>query len=153
MPVWLQWIVWIGAGVAAAAVIWTKFLRPASKFIARIEAMAPLLVDLTEQLKGSPQSFQILKEIIAQFRSDSGSSLRDVVDRLEKAAAENRESAKNLRIKAEVLEEGVAAVKELAKKDRAQAARLEQALIELTAKVDARQIQHDSEKREEAKNG
>ena len=152
MPAWLQWLVWVAGGITALAVIWTKFVRPTARFIARIEAMAPLLVELTEQLKGSPQSFQILKEIVAQFRSDSGSSLRDVVDRLEKAAGENKESARLLRIKAEVLEEGVAAVKELAKLDRAQATRLERALVELTTKVDARQSQHDTEKREEAKN-
>lgn len=144
MPPWLQWLVWIGGGVAAAGVIWTKFLRPASRLISRIEAMAPLLVELTEQLKGSPQSFTILKEIIAQFRSDSGSSLRDVVDRLE-------EGARLLRIKAEVLGEAVAAVKELARQDRAQATRLEQALLELTTKVDARQSQHDAERKEEGR--
>lgn len=147
MPEWLQWLVWIGGGVAAGGVIWTKFIRPASRFIARIEAMAPLLNELTDQLKGSPRSFEILKEIIAQFRTDSGSSLRDVVDRLEKAAKENRAAGDALKVEAEILRVNVAAVKALAVEDRASMAKLVVAVDLLSAKVDHRQTQHDSEKR------
>lgn len=149
MPTWLQWVVWIGGGVAAIAMIWTKFIRPASRFIARVEAMAPLLIELTDQLKGSPQSFQILREIIAQFRTDSGSSLRDVVDRLEKAADENRAAGDALKVEAEILKVNVAAVKALAVEDRAAMAKLVVAVDLMAAKVDHRQTQHDAEKRTE----
>lgn len=147
MPTWLQWLVWIAGGVTGAGIIWTKFIRPVSRFIARIEAMCPLLVELTDHLKGSPQSFQILKEVIAQFRTDSGSSLRDVVDRLEKAAKENRAAGDALKVEAEILRVNVAAVKALAVEDRAAMAKLVVAVDLLSAKVDHRQTQHDTERR------
>lgn len=145
MPTWLQWLVWIGGGIAAAAIIWTKALRPLFRLIAQMEEMVPLLVSLTEQLKDSPQAFEVLQAIIAQFRSDSGSSLRDVVDRLEKAAVENKEAAKAIRVKAEILEVGVEAVKQLSISDRAAFARMAVAVELLTSKVDHRQDQHDAE--------
>lgn len=150
MPAWLQWLVWIGGGVAALALIWSKFLRPLFRFIAKIEALAPLLSDLTEQLKGSPQGFQILKDIIAQFRTDGGSSLRDIVNRLEAAAIENRVSGEALKVEAEILKVNVAAVKALAVEDRATMAKLMVAVDLLGAKVDHRQDQHDAEKRRDA---
>lgn len=121
MPEWLQWILGAGAVIGALAVIWTKFLQPLGKLITYMHQMLPLLSTLTAQFKDDPDYLGVLSEIAAQFKADSGSTLRDVVNRLEASATESKDAAKELRIKAGVLEENVAIVKELASKDRAEA--------------------------------
>lgn len=121
MPEWLQWILGAGAVIGALAVIWTKFFQPLGKLITYMHQMLPLLSTLTAQFKDDPDYLGVLSEIAAQFKADSGSTLRDVVNRLEASATESKDAAKELRIKAGVLEENVAIVKELASKDRAEA--------------------------------
>lgn len=135
MPLWLQWILGTGAVIGALAVIWTKFLRPLGKLIAYMHQMLPLLSTLTEQFKDDPDYLSVLSEIAAQFKADSGSTLRDVVNRLEASATESKDAAKELRIKAGVLEENVAIVKELASKDRAEASHKLVVLDEVLARM------------------
>lgn len=77
----------IAGTIIALYVIVTKGILPAARAIAGAEKSVPLVRDLTEQLKDIPDSFKILKEIISQFRSNSGSTLKDAVDRIEEAAA------------------------------------------------------------------
>jgi hypothetical protein len=129
MPSWVQWLIGAAAVVTACGVLWTKAVRPMARLIAAADEMLPLLRDLTRYLKDSPDAFKILGEIVAEFRTDSGSSLRDVVNRLDRAAMENR-------IAAEVLAEKVEAVKILAREDRAGAARIVAMLELLVAKND-----------------
>jgi methyl-accepting chemotaxis protein len=129
MPSWVQWLIGAAAVVTAAGVLWTKAVRPMARLIAAADEMLPLLRDLTRYLKDSPDAFKILGEIVAEFRTDSGSSLRDVVNRLDRASMENR-------IAAEVLAEKVEAVKILAREDRAGAARIMAILEAMAAKND-----------------
>lgn len=129
MPTWMTILIGAAAVVTAVGVLWTKVLRPAGRAIGQAERMVPLLQDLTTQLADVPDSFAILKQIIAQFRTDSGSSLRDVVNRIEKAAIENQTAA-------QVLSVNLDATKRLAEQDRAQIARLLIVLDRVNAKVD-----------------
>jgi len=131
MPPWLQWLIGIGAGVGAAAMVWTKVIRPLDKIITYLKEVVPILTDLADHHKKNPVLLDVLAEIAAQFKSDSGSTLRDVVNRLEDAATKNQVAAKELAVKAEVLEVGVAAVKALAVTDRASAVHREGQLDEL----------------------
>lgn len=129
MPVWIQVLVALAAFVTAVGVLWTRVLRPVARGLAHAERMVPLLQELTEQLHDTPNSFAILKEIIAQFRTDSGSSLRDAINRIEAAANDNR-------VAAQVLSVNLEATKQLAAQDRSQIARLLVLLDRVNAKVD-----------------
>lgn len=129
MPEWAQIVGGMATLVVAVGILWTKVLRPGVRAAAAAEQILPLLRELAAQLSTSPNSFAILKEIIAQFRTDSGSSLRDAVDGLTAAATENK-------IAAEVLKVNVGAVKELAAQDRATIAHLLVLLDRLTVRVD-----------------
>ena len=62
---WVQYVLWAAAFVAAIAVIWAKVFRPMMNLVS---------------------AAAVLQEIVKQFRTDSGSSLRDVVNRLEESA-------------------------------------------------------------------
>lgn len=134
-PLWLQWIIGAGAVVGALAAIWTKGIKPLDKLIRDLHDQLELLAEMTAHHKLNPAMVEILAEIAAQFKSDSGSTLRDVVNRLETAATESKDAAKDLRVKAEVLEVGVAAVKALAVTDRQDAAHREVQLNEILTHV------------------
>lgn len=121
MPAWTQLILGIAALIVAVGVIWTKGIRPMVRFISKAEEMVPLLVKLNEALGKTPEAFEVLDEIVAQFRTDSGSSLKDQVNRLETAAERQETNAEHLKV-------GVASQKELAEDDRKQ---LRSLLVEL----------------------
>lgn len=140
MPSWLQYIVWAAAGVIAVGAIWTKLLRPLARLITYVQQILPLLHELTAQFKDSPNSFSVLEEIAQQFKTDSGSTLRDTVNRLENAANNAHIAAEALKVKAEILEVGVAAVKELSIIDRKEAAHRLVVLDSLVARFDALQV-------------
>lgn len=123
MPLWLQWILGAGAVIGALAVIWTKFVRPLSKLIVFLDQIMPMLSDLLARSKKDPDYLSVLAEIAAQFKTDSGSTLRDVINRLEQSSLKMQADAEDLRIKASVIKEEVAVVKELAKTDRAEASK------------------------------
>jgi methyl-accepting chemotaxis protein len=53
--------------------------------------------------KAVPEAFAALHEMSAQFRTDSGSSLRDVVNRLDRAAENSRAAAEDMKINVHVL--------------------------------------------------
>jgi hypothetical protein len=78
-------VVGIAAFVVAAGIIWTKLLRPAARLIVLGESLLPLLQNMVEHLGHTSEPFSVLNEIVAEFRTDSGSSLRDVVNRLEQS--------------------------------------------------------------------
>lgn len=130
MPLWLQIVLWVAAGLTACGVIWTKAIRPLVRFIAKAEEMIPLLKELNKVFRDTPNAFKVLDEIVAQFRTDSGSSLRDVVNRLDEAAKQNKAAGELLKI-------GVEAARQLAEQDRAQLQRLIILLDRVTVKVDA----------------
>jgi hypothetical protein len=125
LPVWAQIIAGVGIVVTAIAVIGTKVVLPMFRFARRVDEIVPLMTELTGTFKNSPESFEVLKQIVAQFRTDSGSSLRDVVNRLDAASVENVRSNELLRIAATT-------AKEMADRDRSQIDRLVLLLDRLT---------------------
>ena len=129
MPVWGQFILGAGAVVTAIGVLWSKVFRPGMRAASAAEEMLPLLKNLTAVFRDSPDAFAVLHDIAGQFRTDSGSSLRDVVNRLEASAIENRRAGDALKV-------GVEATRILAERDRAQLDRLIILLDRLTIRVD-----------------
>lgn len=124
MPAWTQYILGTAGLLIAVGVLWTKAIRPLGlfvyKFIKAQQEMLPLLQQLTEAFRDSPNAFKVLDEIVAQFRTDSGSSLRDVVNRIEDATKVASVVAKEAKLAAEELKIGVAATKQLTEMDRAE---------------------------------
>lgn len=122
MPVWTQYILGIAGLLIAIGVIWTKAIRPAARLVTLAEEMLPMAKELAAAFKGTPHAFEVLDEIVVQFRTDSGSSLRDVVNRLEQGTLQLRQGAET--------------VKELAEQDREHLQRLIILLDRLTIRVD-----------------
>ncbi len=129
MPIWLQYILWAAALVTAGAVLWTKLVRPIAKLISITTELLPLVQEFLVVFRDSPGSFKVLDDIASQFKTDSGSSLRDVVDRLDEAAKENRSAAEFLKI-------GVETQKQLAEQDRATLQRMLLFIDRLGVKVE-----------------
>lgn len=88
MPVAVQVILAAAAVVTSLGVLWRKFVHPAFRMAKAADDLVPLLRDFTVAFKDTPQVFLILNEIAQQFRTDSGTTLRDVVNRLEQALNE-----------------------------------------------------------------
>lgn len=120
MPHWAQWIVLASVLAIAVAAIWTKVLRPLSKLIVFLDQILPLLTALLAQSQKDPDYLAVLYEIAAQFKTDSGSTLRDIINELLASAKEAKKAAEDLRVEAGVIKEKVAIVKELASDDRAE---------------------------------
>ena len=144
MPEWAQLIMGVAAVITALGVLWTKVLRPGARLISTTEEMLPLLRKLTVTFRDTPESFAVLGEIAAQFKSDSGSSLRDVVNRLEEMATENKRlldiSATELRNSDETLKVGVETSKQLAALDRESHRQLMLVVDRLNIKIDELQV-------------
>lgn len=84
MTSWVGDVVAASAALTAAGVLWRTVFQPAYKLANLIAGLTPMLKELVIQFDDVKQPFHVLEQIIAQFRTDSGSSLRDVIDRLEK---------------------------------------------------------------------
>lgn len=147
IPDWLQITLWTAGGIAACTVIWKQLLHPLARLISYLQEALPLVRELTAQFKETPDSFSVLEEIAAQFKTDSGSTLRDIINNiqgsiesLKASAEESREAAKELRIKAQILDENLQVVKRLAATDREDAAhrlRLSEQLLTELKGIDA----------------
>lgn len=111
MPAWTQIVIGAAGLAIAFGILWSKVVLPAARLITDAQAMLPLLKDLP-----------ILREIIAEFRTDSGSSLRDVIDRIERQSLEAQAMAQALAVDAEV-------IRRLAETDRQQLATIVRAGI------------------------
>jgi len=136
MPTWMIIIIGCAALVTALGVLWSKVLRPAATLITEAERAIPVLRDVTATFSGDSNVFKVIREIAAQFRTDSGSSLRDVVNRLEEAAAASKVTDEQLRASTEALRVSAESTKELAREDRAHVAELLTLLQTLNGKVD-----------------
>lgn len=130
MPTWVQYIIYAAALVTAAGVIWKKVLRPMIRLVSAAEEMIPLLQELTAEFKDTPEAFKVLSEIADQFRTDSGSTLKDQVNRLEAAAERQEANAEHLKV-------GVEAQRLLAEQDRAELRALLVSLTKIDVKVEA----------------
>ena len=129
MPVWVQVVGAVTAIIALLVGLWSKVLRPGAGLISSTEEMLPLLRELTTVFRGNPGVFSVLNQIAGQFRTDSGSTLRDVVNRLEAAAVENRVSSESLKVES-------TAARMLSERDRGQIERLITNIDRLTIRVD-----------------
>lgn len=118
MPLWLTLIIGIGGGLSALAVVWRQVLRPGAKLIASMDEAVPLLKTAIDVFGNNWTALQVLGDIAKEFRTDSGSSLRDVVNRLEQAANSAVTAA-------EIAKTKVEAVRLLAVEDRASVKELE----------------------------
>lgn len=122
MPTWVQLIISAAAVVMAVGTLW-KVILPGAKMIAEWAVIMPVLRDLAKQFGGTPGALGVLREVAAQFRTDSGSSLRDVVNRLEDASQRIEGRAKTLELRDE--------------EDRTRAARLAAVVDALSAQIGA----------------
>jgi len=136
MPTWVYVIITAAAVITAVSVIWKKFLQPLIHFIGTIEKMVPVLITITEVFKDAPHAFNVLDEIQAQFRTDSGSSLLDIINRLEDAAKAAVREAEILATSVEATRYALAVDRELAIRDREKLRELLLRLDRLTVKVD-----------------
>lgn len=136
-PGWITYGATILGFVIALATAWRTVFNPMRKFANRAERMFPLLVELTETFQDTPHAFAVLDEIIAQFRTDSGSSLRDVVNRLEAMADANVRQSEHNAAAANALAVGVESSRQLAVRDREELARLLIQQDRSSAKIDA----------------
>lgn len=130
MPAWAQFVLAVSTVFVALAALWTKVLRPGMRAASAAEEMLPLLKEMTKVFRDSPDAFGVLHDIAAQFHSDGGASLRDVVNRLEASAIANHQAGEALKV-------GVESSRILAERDRQQLDRLIILLDRLTIRVDA----------------
>lgn len=89
MPVWLQ--VFVVAALSASVVLQLSILfdlrsRPNPAAEAVHAEILTLLRELSAVFREWPDAFGVLDEIVAQFRTNTGHSMRDLLDRLEQAA-------------------------------------------------------------------
>jgi len=129
MPTWLAIVIGTAAGLTAIATIWKTLIKPMAELIVLQQRAMPLLRDLTQVFATVPKPFDVLSDIISEFRTNGGSSLRDVVNRLDAAAAVNASAAEVLKIQVE-------ASRQLAVQDREAMARLTIMLDRLTINLD-----------------
>lgn len=140
LPAWAQIILGLAAVVTALGVLWTKVLKPGAKLISTTEEMLPLLRNLTIVFRNTPDSFAVLHDIAAQFRTNSGSSLRDLLNRVEATALESRAmletAARELRESDSILRVGVETARQLADQDRETNRQLMLQVDRLASKLD-----------------
>ena len=117
MPTWTQYVIGIAALVVASGVIWKKLIQPLAKLITMLTETMPVMEKLVFVFRDAPNAFKVLYSIQDQFKTDSGSSLRDAVNRIDAAAL-------SAGMAAEVLKVGVEARKLLDEQDRARIDRL-----------------------------
>jgi len=116
VPRLLQFILWTAAGISALGVIYYKGVRPLANFIAAVEEAVPVLKTISEKLN-DPNLVDVIVAMAKQFQTNSGSSLRDVVNRLEVASVEASHLSEILRVTME-------GSRQLQESERAQVARL-----------------------------
>lgn len=117
METWQKYILGAAGLILAIGVIWKQFLKPTLDFYVTAKEMVPLLKHLTKVFGDDPNALTVLEDIARQFKTDSGSSLKDQVNRLEVAAEKQEANAEHLKI-------GVETQKSLAQDDREQLRKL-----------------------------
>lgn len=98
MPVWVQWILAIGGIITVGSVAWAKVIRPMSQFITMSVKAMPLIVEFTETFEKTPYLLKVLQSIAGEFKPDSGTSLRDVINRIEDMTMAAKSAADELKV-------------------------------------------------------
>lgn len=93
MPDTAQWFITAAAVVTALGLLIKKVVIPGYRGVGAIEDALPVFREFTAIFKGNTDVFSVIRDIALQFRSDSGSSLRDAIDNLAKMAEANRINA------------------------------------------------------------
>jgi hypothetical protein len=134
------WLAVLGAGAAALIAVGIIFSRVRKMvkaivvFAADWHEMVPMVRNLTATFGGNPQALSVLNAIAREFQADSGSTLRDVVNRLETAAQDSKVAADALKV-------GVATAKELAQRDRDDYKDILRRLDRMADRVDAGNVE------------
>lgn len=134
IPIWGQYILGLAAILTAITVIWKYLLKPTLQFYGTAEKGVPLVRKLVETFESNPEAFDVLEQIAAQFRTDSGSSLKDQINRLEEAAIRQEAAAVKAEANADHLKIGVETQKQLAEDDRR---KLSELMIQLGVNANA----------------
>lgn len=121
MEAWQKYILGAAGLILASGVIWRQFIKPTLDFYVTAKQLVPLLKKMNDVFGGDPNALDVLYEIKSQFTTDSGSSLKDQINRLEAAAVKQELNAEHLKV-------GVASQEALARDDREQLRKL---LVEL----------------------
>lgn len=129
-------IIGFAALVTACGVVWVKVIKPLAKFITLAETMVPLLQSLNETFKNNPRAFEVLEQMVSQFRTNGGSSLLDIVNRIDSSTKANSEAAQVAALVADSLRVGVETVKQLAALDRERTQEMVLLLDRLKVKLD-----------------
>lgn len=143
MPNWLAIVLGTAAVLTAIGTVWAKLIKPTAELIVLQQNAIPLLRVLVRVFGSDPGRLDVLDEMAGQFRTNGGSSLRDVVNRLDAAAGVNAAAAEVLRIQVE-------ASRLLSVQDREQMARIIILMDRLTVKVDAGDEQRSRMERKQA---
>lgn len=147
MPVWLQVFVVVAlaaVGVLQLAILFYLRSRPNTADQAVHAEILSLLRELSAVFREWPDAFGVLDEIVAQFRTNTGHSMRDLLDRLEKAATIAATAAE---VSATAAEANVAAVSHLSTLVTLGAAtglRIEEEQHGVAADLDARDARADA---------
>jgi hypothetical protein len=115
MPASAQWFITAAAVVTAIGLLIKKVIIPGYKGVGALEDALPVFREFTATFKGKTDVFKVIEEIAQQFRTDSGSSLRDAVDQLGRYAERNRLSAEKA---AEVANQAAAVAEQAAEDNR-----------------------------------
>lgn len=126
LPTWAGAVIAFSAVLTAFGVFWRLVLKPGFRLARLLSDLNPLLVNVVEAMHDTSQPFTVLDEIVHQFRTNSGSSLRDVIDRLEAAS---KLSTDALALVAATLKANTAITDD----DRVRLARLTNDIAELTS--------------------
>lgn len=124
MPVWAQLVVGIAALAAAVIYIWQKVAKPVARGITTMDKLLPVAVELADLFHDVPGALETLREIAVQFKPDSGSSLFDVIQRLDRAAQANTSAVDVLQTNMETARRLAEQDRELAEEDRLKLASL-----------------------------
>ncbi len=145
------WILGAASVVVALGVLWSKALKPGARIISQTERAIPVMQALVETFGKDTAIFDVLHEIASEFRANKGSTLRDVVDRMERKLNEQaerdvvleadlKEATASGQLIAEQLKINVAAVRILAESDRARVSEMMVLLGKVSANIDVSQV-------------
>lgn len=122
-------VLYAAAIVVGIGALWTKLIKPMATLITLHSQVLPLLEELVKTVGQTPKTITVLNEIAGQFRTNHGSSLRDIVNKLQEASEDQKVSAAVLKV-------GVETARVLAEQDRMQLHRLIGLLEGVTVKIE-----------------
>lgn len=100
-PEIVNWILGTAAVIAALTVIWKQAVLPGVQRIATEQVTRPVLDRIVEVFRDNLNHMEVLDDIAHEFKTNSGSSLKDAMNRLERAAEQNEMAVAALQTQAE----------------------------------------------------